>query len=41
MEAHPDHAAQHAVSGSWGERTEKEWLEIYEKTFNLLKVLDE
>jgi len=40
-EAHPDHVEQWAISGNWGEKTEKEWLDVYEKSFNLLKDLDE
>jgi len=40
-EAHPDHVKQWAISGNWWEKTEKEWLDVYEKSFNLLKDLDE
>jgi len=41
QEAHPDHTTQNAISWSWWEKTEKEWLWVYEKTFSLLKTLDE
>ncbi|MDD5213070.1 MAG: HEXXH motif-containing putative peptide modification protein [Candidatus Gracilibacteria bacterium] len=40
MEAHPDHKETGAISGNWGEKTEQEWLQIYEKTFELLKNID-
>jgi len=40
-EAHPDHIKTWAISGNWWEKTEKEWLEVYEKSFSLLKELDE
>jgi hypothetical protein len=40
MEDHPDHAKMDAISWSWWEKTEEEWLNIYEKTFNLLYILD-
>ena len=41
FEAHPQHKEYWAFSGNWWEKTEKEWLEVYEKSFNLLKDLDE
>ncbi len=41
MEAHPDHKKVLAFSWNWWEKTEEQWLEIYEKSFNLLKILDE
>ena len=41
QEAHPEHIEQWAISGNWWEKTEKQWLEVYEKSFNLLKKLDE
>ena len=40
-EAHPEHVSQWAVSGNWGEKTEQEWLDIYIKSFKLLKRIDE
>lgn len=39
-EAHPDHRVNWWVLW-WGEKEEKEWLKVYEKTFNLLKEIDE
>ena len=41
QEAHPEHIEQWAISGNWWEKSEKEWLKIYEKSFNLLNELDE
>jgi hypothetical protein len=41
QEAHPEHIKWWAIAGNWWEKTEEDWLKIYEKTFNLLKVLDE
>ena len=41
VEAHPDHIKQWAVSGNWWKKTENEWLKVYEKSFNILKELDE
>ncbi len=41
QEAHPDHVKQWAVSWNWWEKTEKQWLEVYKKSFDLLKDLDE
>ncbi len=40
VEAHPDHKATWWVIW-WGEREENDWLKIYEKTFELLKKVDE
>jgi hypothetical protein len=40
QEAHPEHHLTGGVLG-WGEKTEKNWLLVYEKTFHLLKQLDE
>ena len=40
-EAHPDHIQTWAISGNWWEKTENEWLKVYEKSFSLLKELDE
>ncbi len=40
-EAHPEHKKVGAVSWNWGEKDKREWLDTYEKTFNLLKNLDE
>lgn len=40
MWAHPDHATSGAGLG-WGEKTEKEWLQVYNKTFEVLKIIDE
>ncbi|MDD2907716.1 MAG: HEXXH motif-containing putative peptide modification protein [Candidatus Gracilibacteria bacterium] len=39
MEAHPDHKIS-GVGLGWGDRSELEWLNIYEKTFELLKKVD-
>ena len=39
MDAHPDHKSTWGIQW-WWERSEKEWLWIYEKTFNLLKNID-
>ncbi|MDD2892126.1 MAG: HEXXH motif-containing putative peptide modification protein [Candidatus Gracilibacteria bacterium] len=39
MEAHPDHQATGGVMG-YGQKSEEEWLRIYEKTFGLLKEID-
>jgi len=41
QEAHPEHIKEWAISWNWWEKTEKEWLWVYEKSFNLLKQLDE
>lgn len=41
MEAHPEHKETWAVSWNWWEKSEEEWLLIYEKTFELLKTIDE
>lgn len=41
QEAHPEHKQWWAISGNWWEKSEGDWLEVYEKTFNLLKKLDE
>jgi len=41
LEAHPHHKQSWAVSWNWGEKKEQEWLDSYEKTFHLLKQLDE
>ena len=41
QEAHPDHIKEWAISWNWWKKTEEEWLGVYEKTFNLLKQLDE
>ena len=41
QEAHPDHIEQWAISWNWWEKTEQEWLDIYKKTFSLLKKVDE
>lgn len=40
MEAHPDHEKQWVISWNWWEKTEEEWLKVYEKTFKLLKIVD-
>lgn len=40
LEAHPEHSKSWAISGNWWEKTENEWLEIYEKSFILLKNVD-
>lgn len=40
LEAHPEHKDLWAISGNWWEKSESEWLEIYQKTFNLLKKID-
>lgn len=40
MDAHPDHQTTWWVKW-WWEKSEKEWLDIYEKTFNLLRETDE
>jgi len=40
MEAHPQHKEYWWVIG-WWESNENDWLEVYEKTFNLLKEVDE
>jgi len=40
LEAHPDHKTT-GWTLWWGEKSEKEWLKVYEKTFNLLKKVDE
>ncbi|MDP2090461.1 MAG: HEXXH motif-containing putative peptide modification protein [Candidatus Gracilibacteria bacterium] len=40
QEAHPEHIQNGAIIG-YGERSEKEWLEVYTKTFELLKKIDE
>ncbi len=40
MDAHPDHKNTWWILW-WWEKTEKQWLDIYEKTFNLLKTIDE
>lgn len=39
MEAHPGHKINGWVQW-WWEKTETEWLAVYEKTFNLLKEID-
>lgn len=39
LEAHPDHKSTWAWLW-WGESSENEWLNIYEKTFELLKKVD-
>ncbi len=39
-EAHPDHQATGGIMW-WWEKTEEDWLLVYEKTFELLKNLDE
>ncbi len=41
LEAHPEHKKINAISGNRWEKNEKEWLDSYNKTFNLLKDLDE
>ena len=41
QEAHPEHIKEWAISGNWWEKSEKEWLKVYEKSFNILKQLDE
>jgi len=41
QEAHPDHLEQWAISWNLGEKSEQQWLKIYEKSFNILKSLDE
>ena len=41
MEAHPDHKKEFAFSGSWWEKSKEEWLDVYKKSFVLLKELDE
>ena len=41
QEAHPEHKKYGAISWNWWEKTEMEWLKVYEKSFNLLKDLDE
>lgn len=41
QEAHPEHKEWWAISWNWWEKTQSDWLKIYEKTFNLLKKLDE
>jgi len=40
QEAHPDHKSNWGVLWFW-DASEKDWLNIYNKTFNLLKILDE
>ncbi len=40
LESHPEHKDIWAVSGNWWEKTEEEWLNVYEKTFSLLKNID-
>ena len=40
MEAHPDHKNTWWVNW-WWEKSEDDWLDVYEKTFNLLKEIDE
>lgn len=40
QEAHPEHIQNGAIIWYW-ERPEKEWLEVYTKTFELLKKIDE
>ncbi len=39
-QAHPEHAINWWVLW-WGEKTQSNWLEVYEKTFKLLKKVDE
>ena len=41
VETHPDHIEHWAIAGNWWEKTEEEWLKVYEKTFNILKNIDE
>ena len=41
LEAHPDHLKGWAISWNWWKKTEEEWLDVYNKTFILLKKLDE
>jgi len=41
FEAHPHHKQYWATAWNWWKKSEQEWLNIYEKTFNLLKDLDE
>lgn len=40
-DVHPDHKEQKAFSWNWWDKSEEEWLSVYEKTFALLKKLDE
>jgi len=40
QEAHPDHKSSWGILWLWG-ASEKDWLKVYNKTFNLLKDLDE
>ena len=40
LEAHPEHKINWGVRW-WGEKTKWEWWEVYEKTFSLLKKVDE
>ena len=41
FEAHPDHIKEWAVSWNWWKKDKKYWLSSYEKSFDLLKKLDE
>ena len=40
-EEHPDHIKWGAIAGNWWEKTEDEWLAVYEKSFKILKDIDE
>lgn len=40
FDAHPDHKVNWGIVW-WWEKTEDEWIDIYTKTFNLLKIVDE
>ena len=40
FDIHPDHNKNWVTAWNRGEKSEKEWLDTYEKTFNLLKQLD-
>ncbi len=41
LETHPEHIEQWAISWNWWEKSERQWLEVYKKSFLLLKDLDE
>ncbi len=39
-DAHPEHKQLWAVAWNWWEKSKQEWLEVYKKTFELLKKVD-